>query len=181
MVIVYTDRARCGRRSLATVAAEAVAGGAARVVFREKDLPADARGALAARVRDRIGDRLLVSDVDGAHRDGAGRVVGQACHSAAEVVAVSRLEYVTVSPVYPSASKPGYGPPLGLTTLRNWCAACAVPVLALGGVDTPARAGACVRAGAAGVAVMGTVMTAADPAAVVQAMVEAICANLRWH
>jgi thiamine-phosphate pyrophosphorylase len=97
------------------------------------------------------------------------------------VTAVERLQYVTVSPVYPSASKPGYGPALGLSTLRNWCAACAVPVLALGGVDSPARAAACVRAGAAGVAVMGTVMRAADPAAVVRAMVEAVCANLRWH
>jgi thiamine monophosphate synthase len=94
---------------------------------------------------------------------------------------VSGLEYVTVSPVYPSASKPGYGPPLGLSTLRNWCAACAVPVLALGGVDSADRAGACVRAGAAGVAVMGTVMRAADPAAVVRGLVEAVCANLRWH
>jgi thiamine-phosphate pyrophosphorylase len=53
-------------------------------------------------------------------------------------------------------------------------------VLALGGIDTPVRASACVRAGAAGVAVMGVVMTAADPASVVREMVEAVCANLRW-
>ncbi|GIJ74961.1 thiamine phosphate synthase [Virgisporangium ochraceum] len=181
MVIVYTDRTLSGPRPLATVAAEAVAGGADRVVLREKDLPPDARGALAGELSERIGDRLLVSDVDGAHRDALGRVVGRACHRAADVVAATRLAYVTVSPVFPTASKPGYGPALGLSTLRNWCAACAVPVLALGGVDSPERAGACVRAGAAGVAVMGAVMTAADPAAVVRAMVEAVCANLRWH
>lgn len=179
MVIVYTDRALAGERLLATVAAAAVAGGAARVVLREKDLSADARSALARDVRDRIGDRLLVSDVDGAHRDGSGRVVGRACHSAAEITSVAGLEYVTVSPVYPSASKPGYGPPLGLSTLRDWCLAAAVPVLALGGVDSPERAAACARAGAAGVAVMGAVMTAADPAAVVRELVEAVCANLR--
>ncbi len=178
-MIVYTDRLSADR-PLATVAAEAVAGGAARVVLREKDLPADERSALAARIRASIGDRLLVSDLDGHHRDLAGRAVGRACHSVAEVVAVSRLRYVTVSPVYVSASKPGYGPPLGLSTLRNWSAACAVPVLALGGVNSPFRAAACVRAGAAGVAVMGAVMRAADPAAVVRTMVEAVCANLRW-
>ena len=179
MVIVYTDRALAAERPLATVAAAAVAGGAARVVLREKDLPVDARSALAASLRRGIGDRLLVSDVDGAHRDGSGRVVGRACHSAAEVASVAGLEYVTVSPVYPSASKPGYGPPLGLSTLRDWCSASAVPVLALGGVDSPERAAACVRAGAAGVAVMGAVMTAADPTAVVRELVEAVCANLR--
>lgn len=181
MVIVYTDRMLAGERPLAAVVAEAVAGGAARVVLREKDLSVDARSALAADLIDRIGDRLLVSDVDGAHRDASGRVIGRACHSAAEVVAATGLAYVTVSPVYPSASKPGYGPPLGLSTLRNWCAACAVPVLALGGVDSPVRAAACVRAGAAGVAVMGAVMTATDPAAAVRQLVQAVCANLRWH
>jgi len=180
-VIVYTDRTLAGDRPLASVVAGAVAGGAARVVLREKDLPADEREALASRLRTLVGDRLLVSDADGRHRDPSGHVVGRACHSAAEVVRVTGLEYVTVSPVYPSGSKPGYGPALGLSTLRNWCAACAVPVLALGGIDAPARAAACVRAGASGVAVMGAVMTAADPAAVVRAMVEAVCANLRWH
>jgi thiamine-phosphate pyrophosphorylase len=97
----------------------------------------------------------------------------------AEISAAADLEYVTASPVYASASKPGYGPPLGLPTLRDWCLASAVPVLALGGVDSPERAAACVRAGAAGVAVMGTVMRAADPAAVVRDLVEAVCANLR--
>lgn len=180
-MIVYTDRSLCGDRPLAAVVGEAVAGGAARVVLREKDLSDDERSTLVLELRALIGDRLLVSDVDGRHRDPSGRVVGRACHTAAEVAAVSGLRYVTVSPVYLSASKPGYGPALGLSTLRNWCAACAVPVLALGGVNSPSRAAACVRAGAAGVAVMGAVMAAADPAAVVRTMVEAVCANLRWH
>jgi thiamine-phosphate pyrophosphorylase len=181
MVIVYTDRALAGNRPLASVAAEAVAGGAARVVLREKDLSSDARDALASSLRKSIGDALLVSDVDGAHRDGSGRVVGRACHSAVEVSSASGLEYVTVSPVYPSSSKPGYGPPLGLAMLRDWCSASAVPVLALGGVDSPGRAAECVRAGASGVAVMGAVMAAADPAATVRGLVEAVCANLRLH
>ena len=46
-------------------------------------------------------------------------------------------------------------------------------MLALGGVD-PATARACVDAGAAGVAVMGGIMRAADPAAAVRALVRAV-------
>jgi thiazole synthase ThiGH ThiG subunit len=46
-------------------------------------------------------------------------------------------------------------------------------VLALGGLD-PATARACVDAGAAGVAVMGGIMRAADPAAAARALVRAV-------
>ena len=44
----------------------------------------------------------------------------------------------------------------------------ALPVYALGGI-TPGRAAPCIAAGAAGVAVMGAVMAAPDPAAAVVA------------
>ena len=54
MVIVYTDRTLAGARPLAAIAGEAVAGGAARVVLREKDLPVDARGALASSLRSAL-------------------------------------------------------------------------------------------------------------------------------
>jgi thiamine-phosphate pyrophosphorylase len=48
-----------------------------------------------------------------------------------------------------------------------------VPWLALGGVDAPERAAACAAAGAAGVAVLGAVMRADDPGAVVRRLTEA--------
>jgi thiamine-phosphate pyrophosphorylase len=47
------------------------------------------------------------------------------------------------------------------------------PVIALGGIN-PATAPLCVSAGASGVAVMGEVMRAADPQAVVEAILAAI-------
>jgi thiamine monophosphate synthase len=176
-VIVYTDRRLAAPRDLATVVRAAVAGGARRIVLREKDLPDAARAALEARLRADVGDLLLVSGVDGAHRDGAGRVVGRACHTAADLASAADLEYATLSPVFPSTSKPGYGPPLGLARLRELCAGAAVPVFALGGVDSPARAAACVAAGAAGVAVLGVVMRAADPSTVVSSLLEGICSR----
>jgi thiamine-phosphate pyrophosphorylase len=88
--------------------------------------------------------------------------------------AAEGVDYVTVSPVYPTPSKPGYGPALGKHTLSDLTAiAGAPPVYALGGVDT-ARAPECLAAGAAGVAVMGAVMAAEDPAAVVAALLAAL-------
>jgi thiamine-phosphate pyrophosphorylase len=83
--------------------------------------------------------------------------------------------YVTLSPVYPTATKPGYGPPL---TARGAArVAGRVPWLALGGVDSPERAAECAVAGAAGVAVLGAVMRAGNPAAVTRELAEAFAAG----
>ena len=72
---------------------------------------------------------------------------------------------VTLSPIFASASKPGYGPALGLERLGEVAAAVhPMPVIALGGIEDEAGVRACLDAGAAAVAVMGAVMRAADPA-----------------
>ena len=102
---------------------------------------------------------------------GEGRpgVVGRSCHDLDELrrAAAEGVDYVTFSPVWVTASKPGYGPAVGLGGLERACATVPdLPVYALGGV-TPSRVAACREAGAAGVAVMGAVMRAPDPAAVV--------------
>jgi thiamine-phosphate pyrophosphorylase len=99
--------------------------------------------------------------------------VGRSCHTVAELAAARRdgVDRVTYSPVFATESKPGYGPALGLDGLATGCRAVPdLPVLALGGV-APGRARACAAAGAAGVALMGTVMRADDPAAVVRSVV----------
>ncbi|MHB1535713.1 MAG: thiamine phosphate synthase, partial [Acidimicrobiales bacterium] len=76
----------------------------------------------------------------------------------------------TLSPINPSASKPGYGPPLGPEALTGL----ALPTWALGGVGV-GNARACVAAGAAGVAVMGAIMAAGDPAAATAAILGQLC------
>lgn len=101
-----------------------------------------------------------------------GTLIGRSCHDEAEVRAAAdaQLDYVTVSPVAPTASKPGYGPALDASGLAHLASVAGdLPVLALGGVgpDTVARWCA---AGAAGVAVLGAVMGARDPAEVVRAL-----------
>jgi len=66
-------------------------------------------------------------------------------------------DYVTLSPVFATASKPGYGPALGPHGLSALTVETATPVYALGGVHPPDVAD-CLAAGATGVAVMGPVM-----------------------
>lgn len=198
-VMVVTDRRQAAAPLPAQVAG-AVAGGARWVLLREKDLPRTERAALAAALREVLapaGGRLVVAGPDplggcAVHLaavdpaaaypaaadpatvpDGV-RLVGRSCHDAADLERLTIEDYVTLSPVFPSTSKPGYGPPLGPDGLADLCRRTRRPVLALGGVETPDRAAACVAAGAAGVAVMGAVMRAADPAAVVADLCQAV-------
>lgn len=93
------------------------------------------------------------------------------CHSAAEVRAARGSRLVTISPVAPTLSKPGYGPPLGVRGVRSAVlAAGSMPVFALGGV-TVDNARRFVDAGAYGVAVMGSVLRAPDPGLMVRELV----------
>lgn len=115
--------------------------------------------------------------------DRSSLVVGRSCHDLAELrrACDDGLDHVTLSPVALTASKPGYGPALGVARFRDLVTTIRterdhVPaILALGGV-TAANAGYWVEAGADGVAVMGEVMRAADPEATMRAVVESVAA-----
>jgi len=72
---------------------------------------------------------------------------------------------VTLSPIFPTASKPGYGPVLGVAAIGP-AANLGISVIALGGV-TADRVQSCLDAGAAGVAVMGEVMRSDQPGRIV--------------
>jgi thiamine-phosphate diphosphorylase len=169
-LLVLTDRTQC-TGPLADAVAAAVEAGARAVLLREKDLPAHDRAALAAAMAEilaPVGGTLVVAGGDGGaavHLSArepfpAARpaLVGRSCHDAAEVAAAAAegSDYVTVSPVFPTRSKPGYGPPLGPAGLAELTRD-TPPAYALGGVR-PAGVPACRAAGAYGVAVMGAVM-----------------------
>jgi thiamine-phosphate diphosphorylase len=192
-LLVLTDRAQSPRPLPDTIRA-AVDGGARAVLLREKDLPPAERETLAKELADLlhpVAGRLIVAGgglptgglPTGIHLAAAdplpgreaGLVVGRSCHGAREVAAAAAegVDYVTVSPVFPTLSKPGYGPALGLAGLHRLVALAGVPVYALGGVDAT-NAAACREAGAAGVAVMGAVMRAADPATLVHHLTRAV-------
>jgi thiamine-phosphate pyrophosphorylase len=69
-------------------------------------------------------------------------------------------DYLGAGPVWDTPSKADADPAIGLDGLSAICAAARVPVVAIGGIDA-ANAGDCIRAGAAGVAV---IRAATDPA-----------------
>ncbi len=102
-------------------------------------------------------------------------LVGVSAHSEDEAVRAgdAGADYVTLSPIYLTDSKPGYGPALGPATLGRIARAAGIPVLAMGGVG-PENAVACMAAGAAGIAVMGGVMRATDPGRAVSDLIAAL-------
>jgi len=96
------------------------------------------------------------------------------CHSVSELLAASGSPFVTISPVAPTLTKPGYGPPLGVEGVRAAVAAAGgTPVFALGGV-TADNAASFRGAGAYGVAVMGVVLRAEDPLVAVHDLLGAL-------
>jgi thiamine-phosphate pyrophosphorylase len=186
-LLVITDRQSSARPLEETVTA-AFAGGCRWVMVREKDLDTMALIPLAARIvlaAQRAGARVLVNgDVDAALAvDASGvhlpqgssvaearqkltglRIIGVSAHSLAEAREAedAGADYVTLSPIFETASKPGYGPALGTDALAQVTAEVSIPVLALGGISA-SNAASCLKAGASGVAVMGAVMGAPAP------------------
>jgi len=121
-------------------------------------------------------------DADGVHLgrtdEGAERALRERLLlglSAAGVVEAWEAEargaaYVGAGPVWATPSKVDADPAIGLEGLREICAAVSIPVVAIGGIDA-SNAGACMSAGAAGVAVIraardaGALIAAIDDAA----------------
>ena len=80
-------------------------------------------------------------------------------------------DYIGCGTVYPTATKPDAGEVVGLAGLRRVVQAVDAPVVAIGGI-TVDRAPEVAATGAAGVAVVGAVMAARDPAAAARALLE---------
>ena len=87
-------------------------------------------------------------------------IVGSSVHTLTEAKQreTEGADFITYSPIYPTLSKPGYGPAVGVEGLRNVAEGVNIPVFALGGV-TPERVSECLDVGAYGVAVMSGVMS----------------------
>jgi len=151
----------------------AVEGGATVIQLRLKDATTDERVELGRRLRALDAMLVVNDDVEAAIRieaDGvhlgqddegaarareAGLIVGRSAWDVGQALAEERAgaAYLGAGPVWATSSKPDADPPIGLDGLAGIADAVSIPVIAIGGVDAT-NAGACIGAGAAGVAVI---------------------------
>ena len=195
-LVLVTDRRLMGA-SLGAAIARALDGvppGAAIVQVREKDLGG---AALLALVREAIaaarprGARVLVNDrvdvaiaagADGVHLPErglsieaarallpAGAIVGASRHDPAAAAACD-ADLVMLGPIYATPG-PDKGAPLGPDALAG--ARGTAHLVAIGGIDSAARASACRAAGANAVAAIRAVWDAPDPVAAARAIARA--------
>jgi thiamine-phosphate pyrophosphorylase len=88
----------------------------------------------------------------------AGLLLGRSVTTLEEALA-AEADYLGAGPVWATPSKADAAPALGLEGLQAVCASVTTPVVAIGGIDA-SNAGACILAGAVGVAV---IRAATDP------------------
>jgi thiamine-phosphate pyrophosphorylase len=196
-LLVISDR-RQARRPLVEIAEAVFRAGCRWFSLREKDFPRNERRdllrALVALGR-RYGATVTVHDdieaavatgADGVHLPGGGDpaaarrllpsgLIGVSAHSPQEAAAQlsAGADYATLSPIFLTQSKPGYGPAVGLDALAEAARLAPGPIVALGGIDERNIA-TCLAAGARGIAVMGEIMRAADPEAATRSLLAAL-------
>lgn len=110
---------------------------------------------------------------------GRDKLIGLSIHTVNEAQAIDAksVDYALAGPAFETASKPGYGPEIGRKGLFDVARAARVPVLAIGGINS-ARIAELIAAGAGGVAVMGGIMRAADPAREVAGLIASLKGTL---
>ena len=167
--------------------ADAVRSGIRLVQLREKQLSEHDYLILARDIRaltTAYGARLLINSrvqiaaevcADGVHLPrsasisearrvmGPRALIGVSAHSAEELrrAEAEGADFVTLSPVFPTASKPWNRDVLGLARFASLAETAMLPVYALGGVQRE-NAQNCLKAGAFGIAVVSSIMAAPD-------------------
>jgi thiamine-phosphate pyrophosphorylase len=176
-----TDRRQLSGISLAASIRRALVWGVDFIQIREKDLPERALYELTCRVvsmakgtQCRIlvngrADVAIAAGADGVHLPSSGLQIrdvkawspkgfyaGVSVHSMREIrnACAEGADYILLGHLFPTASKEGLGPELGLKFLRKACSASTVPILGLGGIN-PESIGSVLEAGAVGIAGIG--------------------------
>jgi thiamine-phosphate pyrophosphorylase len=197
-LLLITDRHQA-RLALTEIINEACAAGCRWVSVREKDLSEteqvaifeslqptfrkwSVRGTMhgsarTARLANADGVHLAAGSDPLAARAALGptAVIGLSVHHLSEIKNLSPhvVDYAIAGPAYATTSKPGYGPHLGAAGIAAMSAATDTPVIAVGGI-TPAGVPEIMRAGASGIAVMGSVMRAAEPGREIERLLHAL-------
>lgn len=186
---LVTDRKIAGERNLEEIVSEAVKGGVTMVQLREKDISTREFIELATRLRKKlqqagipliINDRVdvaLAVDADGVHIGqsdmpyetarrilGPDKIIGLSVESLDDVRTANGLDvdYLGISPVYPTPTKADTAPAFLQEGLREAVAISKHPCVGIGGMnkDTAAET---IRNGAAGIAVVSAIIGADNP------------------
>lgn len=188
---LITDARAGSVERLVALSEAALAGGMTALQLRAKGFSDHQLLAAALRLRaacDRYGALFLVNDrvdialaagADGVHlgvddlpADAARRLLGPAAligyspetDADREAAEAAGIDYLGVGPVFGTTTKADAGAAIGTAGLRRVVERTTLPVVAIGGV-TLANAAEALAAGACGVAVVGAVFLADDPAA----------------
>jgi thiamine-phosphate pyrophosphorylase len=156
-------------------ARRAAAGGATVVQLRLKGAPTADVVALGRALAGLEAELVVNDDVEAAIELGCGVHLGQddagleralaagipagvsvTTGREAAVAEFAGAAYLGAGPVWATPSKEDAAPAIGLDGLRDVCLSTSLPVVAIGGIDA-ANAAECIRAGAAGVAVIRAV------------------------
>jgi thiamine-phosphate pyrophosphorylase len=185
-----TDKQMARRTSHLSILKELVKGGAQLVQVRDKSTPlrelmldlkrcvefAEARKVTLI-VDDRC-DLVLSCNAAGVHLGqddlppeavrrllGRDKIIGFSTHSLRQVHRSSEMpiQYIGFGPVYTTSSKKDPSPVVGISGLARACKASTKPVVAIGGIGLD-QVEQVLQAGAASVAVISALMTAANPA-----------------
>ncbi len=185
---VVTDEKLSRGLSHATIAEQAVAGGADVIQLRDKELQGrdlfktacliravTKRSGVLFIINDRV-DIALASGADGVHigqQDiplSAIRtltphpfIIGVSVSSLQEAITAEKegADYIAVSPVFSTCSKDDAGPGLGLRLIRQISDTVSIPVIGIGGIHIE-NAGDVFNAGAVGVAVISAIVSQDD-------------------
>ncbi len=194
-LIAITDDLRDGPAGLVSRSAAAVRGGATMVQLRLKAVDPRAvvevaRLLVAALpvpviVNDRV-DVALAAGAAGVHLGAddlapavarritpAGFIIGASVGEEREIADAKAADYVGIGPVHPTDSKDDAGMAIGIARFARLMSLCERPAVGIGGI-APANVRAVIASGAAGVAVIRSVLGASDPERAARALRDAM-------
>jgi thiamine-phosphate pyrophosphorylase len=198
ILCLVTDCSACLGRPLDQVVAIAVGAGVSMVQLRDRNasarqllelgrslLPIVRRAGAVLVVNDRLdvasalgadGVQLGVGSlsVRDARRVAGGMLLGVSVHSLEESVRAEMegADYLVLGTIFETRSHPGK-PPAGLPLVADVVASVGIPVVAIAGIN-PSNAASLMDAGASGVAVITTILSAEDVAEATRALLAAI-------
>ena len=187
LLCLVTDRTLGDEATMVNCVAAAVAGGVDMVQLREKDMPGGRLLELANQISDATDGRslLMINDrADVALAAGAAgvqlgeeglpvsaakqilgpdRLVGRSVHSVEGAVEAARrgADLLVVGTMYATRSHPGAAA-IGPALVQEIAKRCNVPMIGIGGINT-GNLREVLQAGACGVAVISSILAAADP------------------